>query len=203
MKLAIPLRIAGIVAAVAVVAFLVVEERAWREERARLRDEIAAAQKQVQEATARQQERDAQLADALRQIARRKEAVRTPEQVVRELPHDLPLPEPIRLVPAPPEPGKPDGKPGAPSQPVAILPAEDLKPLFDFVQDCKACQTERDALRKNLADEQAKGASMTRERDAAVKLARGGGFWRRSARAAKWFGLGALAGGAAAAALRH
>ena len=80
----------------------------------------------------------------------------------------------------------------------AQLPVEDLKPLFDFVQDCKACRAELAGVRGNLADEQAKTAALTRERDAALRLARGGGFWRRVGRAAKWFALGAAAGAVAA-----
>lgn len=202
MKLSLPLRIAGVLASVALVALVAIEEFAWRKERARLKDEISAAQKLVQEADARQQQRDLELHDALRRIAQRKESVRTPEQVIRELPGDLPLPVPIRLLPGNPSEkfgGPADSLPGSsPSQSVAVLPAEDLKPLFDFVQDCKACQTERNTLRRDLADEQVKTASLTRERDSALKLAKGGGFWRRAARAAKWFGLGALAGAAAA-----
>jgi hypothetical protein len=213
MNVPISLRIAGAVAVVALAAFVFVEERAWRQERARLNEQIASAQKQVQEAGARQQQRDTELHDALRQFAQRKQTVRTPEQVIRELPRDLPLPSPIQLLPGSPSdklerpsgengvpPGQSPSPSNLPSRPVAVLPAEDLKPLFDFVQDCKACQAERDTLRHDLADEQAKTASLGRERDAALKLAKGGGFWRRTARAAKWFGLGALVGAAAAAA---
>src|SRR5713101_2390010 len=195
MKLTLPIRVAGVFVIVALAAFVVIEHRAWQQERAQLKEHIAAAQKQVQDAGARQQQRDAELHEALSKFAQRKASVRTPEQVIRELPQDLPLPAPIQLLP-----GNPSGNPGsgptavgasagfppsqAPSQPVAVLPAEDLKPLFDFVQDCKACQTERDTLRQDLADEQAKTASLAHERDAALQLAKGGGFWRRTARAA-------------------
>jgi len=205
-------------------AFFVHEEIAWRQERARLTEEIAAARKLVQEADARQRQRDAELHAALGQIALRKRAVQTPQEIVRELPRDLPLPAPITLaaegiasalfataerstkqasdpVDAARESRAPSAAVAESNRP-AQLPVEDLKPLFDFVQDCKACQAELAGTRGNLADERAKTAALTRERDAALRLARGGGFWRRAARAARWFALGAAAGAVAAKAVR-
>jgi hypothetical protein len=203
MKLSLSIRIAGVLAVIALVAFLVFEERGWRQERARLKDEITAAQKLVQDADARQKQRDLELGDTLRQIAQNKASVRTPQQILRELPLDLPLPVPIQLPAAAPEDAhtsSPGASGTATAQPMASLPVADLKPLYDFVQDCKSCQAERDTVRRDLTDEKAKSAALAHERDAALKLARGGSFWQRTGRAAKWFGLGVLAGAAAAAA---
>jgi len=196
-------------------AFLVREEIAWRQERARLNAEIAAARKLVQEADARQRQRDAELHAALGQIAQRKRAVQTPQEIVRELPRDLPLPAPITLATEETAPGRQRTEPAdaaresrtpsstaAESNHTAQLPVEDLKPLFDFVQDCKACKAELAGARANLTDERAKTSALTRQRDAALRLARGGGFWHRAARAAKWFALGAAAGAVAAKAVR-
>jgi hypothetical protein len=76
----------------------------------------------------------------------------------------------------------------------AILPQEDLKPLYDFALDCQACQAKLAASQADLADEKAKAAVLTRERDEAVRIAKGGSTLRRVAKAAKWFALGALAG---------
>jgi len=76
----------------------------------------------------------------------------------------------------------------------AVIPAEDLKPLYDFALDCKACQAKLSAAMGNLADEQKKTAAVTLERDQAVQIARGGSAWRRVGRAAKWFLIGAAAG---------
>jgi hypothetical protein len=203
MKTSLLFRVAGLLAVIALVAFLVFEERGWRQERAKLKDEITAAQKLVQDADARQKQRDLELHDTLRQIAQKKESVRTPEQIVRELPLDLPLPVPIQLPPAVTGEAARTGA-GASgagtAQPMASLPVADLKPLYDFVQDCKSCQAERDTVRRDLTDEQAKSAALTHQRDAALKLAHGGSFWQRTGRAAKWFGLGVLAGAVAAAA---
>ena len=192
-------------------AFFVHEEIAWRQERARLTEEIAAARKLVQEADARQRQRGAELHAALGQIAQRKRAVQTPQEIIRELPRDLPLPAPITLAARATEPAiertepadaaresRTTNAPRSGSNRPAQLPMQDLKPLFDFVQDCKACQAELGGARGDLADERAKTDALTRERDAALRLARGGGFWHRAARAARWFALGAAAGAVAA-----
>ncbi|HEY6947075.1 MAG TPA: hypothetical protein VI431_18190, partial [Candidatus Acidoferrum sp.] len=76
----------------------------------------------------------------------------------------------------------------------AFIPAADLKPLYDFTVDCQACQAKLTAAQGNLADEKAKTAALTKERDDALRIARGGTAWRRVTRAAKWFLLGAAAG---------
>jgi len=82
--------------------------------------------------------------------------------------------------------------------PDAILPAADLKPLYDFALDCNACQAKLGAAQSDLNDERTKTAALTKERDAAVRTAKGGSALRRIARAAKWFVLGAVAGAIAA-----
>lgn len=90
-----------------------------------------------------------------------------------------------------------------PSQPVdAVLPAADLKPLYDFALDCKACQAKLAASQADLTDEKTKTTALTKQRDAAVTAAKGGSALRRIARAAKWFALGAAAGAVAAKAAR-
>jgi len=81
--------------------------------------------------------------------------------------------------------------------PSAQIPAGDLKPLFDYVQDCRSCQAQLAAAKQNQADETAKFAAMTRERDAALTAAKGGTFWRRFRRNLQWFAIGAAAGAAA------
>ncbi|MGH9776080.1 MAG: hypothetical protein ACRD50_14165 [Candidatus Acidiferrales bacterium] len=81
-----------------------------------------------------------------------------------------------------------------PDSPSAQIPAADLKPLFDFVQDCRACQLKLAESQATLQDEQAKSQALTRERDAALKAAHGGSFWLRIRRNAKWLAIGAIAG---------
>src|SRR5467141_5445876 len=80
----------------------------------------------------------------------------------------------------------------------AVIPGEDLKPLYDFTIDCKACQSKLTAAQADLTDEKKKTTSLTHERDDALRIARGGTAWRRIARAAKWFLIGAAAGAVAA-----
>src|SRR5437899_2446182 len=76
----------------------------------------------------------------------------------------------------------------------AVIPAEDLKPLYDFAIDCKACQAKLSAAQNDLIDERKKTAALAHERDDALRFAKGGSAWRRVGRAAKWFLLGAAAG---------
>ena len=47
------------------------------------------------------------------------------------------------------------------------------------------------AAQANLKDEQTKTQALSRERDTALKAARGGSLFRRVVRAAKWFVIGA------------
>jgi len=87
--------------------------------------------------------------------------------------------------------------------PDAVLPAADLKPLFDFVQDCRACQAQLAAARADLRDQQTRSTALTAERDAALRAAKGGGFWLRVKRNTKWFTLGAAAGAGIALSRSH
>ena len=166
--------------------------RADRRDRAQLAAELAATKQLLAAADARQHDRDAQLAQTLATLAAEKRIVVTPSQIIRELPAQLPLPSPIALQTAPPLPNAP-----AP-QTNAVIPAEDLKPLYDFTIDCKACQAKLTTAQNDLTDERQKTAALTHERDDALRIARGGSVFRRITRAAKWFLIGAAAGAVAA-----
>ena len=185
--------------------------RAWfreHEDRLRMQATIAAQQQVISAAEKREQQRGQELKDALAQITELKNSVSTPQQVVRELPQYLPLPQPIQIIaphpqapPAQPGDAQPRGL-GAPAEkPVAQMPVEDLKPLFDFVQDCRACKLQLAAAQADLKDEQAKMDALAKQRDAAVKAARGT-FWSRLRHGAKWFVIGGAVGAAAVAAAR-
>jgi hypothetical protein len=178
--------------------------RADRRDRAQLAADLAAAKQLLAQADARQHDRDAQLVRTLTSIAAEKRNVTTPDQIVREFPQQIPLPSPITLQPAPrsegEEPGHPAKKTPVPTQ--AVIPAEDLKPLYDFTLDCKVCQAKLAASQGDLADERAKTAVLTRERDEAVRAAKGGSLLRRITRNAKWLAIGAAAGAIAAKAHR-
>jgi len=200
-------KVIGLVA-LAGIAFSVVAFRAWleaRDDRMRMQATLASQGTLIAAAEKREQDRAQELADTLKQIADLKRTVQTPQQVIREIPQFLPpLPQPVEAIPPKPSaaeasgqgvPGTSgaaatSGKPGEVAAPDVRVPAADLKPLFDFVQDCRACQAKLSSAQQDLKDEQAKGAALTTERDAAVKAGKGGSVWQRTVRAAKWLAVG-------------
>ncbi len=195
-------------ATIAALAGLALAGNSWlaaHDARLRLEATLAAQQKIIAAAEDRERQRERDVRDALEQVTRLKRSVRTPEQALRELPAYLPLPAPITLESAPlsPEAAGAPGSSGLPAAPVARLPLEDLKPLFDFAAECHSCRLELDAAKETLADERARAAALAGERDAAVKAAKGGGFWARLKRGAKWFVIGGAVGAAAVAASRR
>jgi hypothetical protein len=62
------------------------------------------------------------------------------------------------------------------------------------VQDCRACQAQLAAAKQTQADDAARLAAITQERDAALTAAKGGTFWRRLRRNAEWFAVGTAFG---------
>jgi hypothetical protein len=220
------LRAAGSLAAVAAATILFATWRANRRDTAQLAADLALAKQSLAQADARQHDRDKQLLQTLATLAAEKRNITTPAEILRDFPQQIPLPSPITLQPkpqpsaapghiecgglaaaltiepnrrSPPTATEPNtaGK-QSPSPDQAILPIEDLKPLYDFAIDCKACQAKLAAAQADLTDERAKASLLTRERDEAVKVAKGGSVLRRIARNAKWLAIGALAGAVAA-----
>src|SRR5256885_16508440 len=180
----------------------------WRSEvrdRAGLQATLAAAEQSLQRATASQQDRDRQLNDAVGKLAALKATVVTQQQILARLPEVLVLPKPLvatqNVQPGVAPGNNPHGAespadklPEAPGPSTVAIPAEDLKPLYDFAVDCKTCQTRLATATADLADEKTKTQALGRERDAALRLAKGGSAWRRVGRAAKWIGIGVAAG---------
>jgi hypothetical protein len=182
------IEIATLLVALTITALAAHAWLAARADQQRLQSTLAAQKQLLDAADSRERARAATLDATLAQIAALKRAAQTPTQIVRELPQYLPLPQPITLAtPAP-----------LPAAPNAQLPVSDLKPLYDYVQDCRACQAQLATAKLNSADDATKIAALTRERDAAVTAARGGSFWRRLRRNAVWFVVGAASGYAAA-----
>jgi len=212
------------VAAVVVVAVLAASVFfAWRDarkEQAALQAELMTTQQALADATARQASRDAGVNDLVARLKKKEAAVQKPAQVVAALPDVLTLPSPITIEPllteaqgqpdrakkpasegGPYKGGSQDSVPDA-IQPKVSFPAGDLKPLYDFAVDCKSCQAKLGAAQADLADEKVKSQALGRERDDALRAAKGGSVLRRIARAAKWFAIGAAAGAIAAKATR-
>jgi hypothetical protein len=188
---------------------------AWfaaRADQQRLQSALASEKQLLDAADSRERARAATLNDTLAQIDALKRATQTPTQIVRDLPQYLSLPQPITLA-SPASPAdtttqqgtgrseKPASVPTAatplPGAPSAQLPAADLKPLYNYVQDCRACQAQLAAARLNSADDATKIAALTHERDAAITAAKGGGLWLRLRLNALWFVVGAASGYAA------
>jgi|SRR5579859_513727 len=154
----------------------------------------------VAQADKREHQRDAVLSKNLDRIARARLTTKTAADVIKSLPAVFsPLPEPVSVSVAPPSSG-----PDAPEAPAVItVPQADLQPLFDHLEDCRACQEAIATAQQDLTDERAKVSALMIERDAAVKAARGGGFWSRLRSNAKWFAIGGAMGALAASAAHH
>lgn len=192
--------IAAFAALAALALLAAVAAHSWlaaRDARARLDATLLVNKHFIEQIEAREKERAERLRDSLAQIEQLKKRVRTPREIVRELPRALPLPQPIEITLPEPAPNAPPHTP--PPAAIATIPQEDLKPLFDFVQDCRACTVRLDAATEDLRDARARAAALTAQRDAALHAARGGRFWSRARSAAKWFVLGAAVGAVAAA----
>ena len=209
--------IALLIAAMAVHAWL-----SSRDEQQRLATTLAQQKQLLDAADTRERSRQSALNDTLAQIEKLKRATQTPQQIVAALPKLLSLPQPITIGPGASE-GPPlaeeqtqqkgtespsnsvpkDSRSELPSAPAAQIPSADLKPLYDFIQDCRACQAQLGAARQNASDDAAKIAALTAERNAAVTAAKGGTFWRRLRRNAAWFAVGAAVGAAAGRRASH
>lgn len=112
------------------------------------------------------------------------------------------------FAPSVPSPIPPHGHPPAqaqdlPEAPSAQIPVADLKPLYDYVQECRSCQAQLAAAKQDSVDNAAKLSALTHERDAALTAAKGGTMWLRLRRNALWFAIGAGAGVAAACGTGH
>jgi hypothetical protein len=215
------LRLGELAVTVILATSLFLAWRAERNDRAKLAAQLAVAQQSLTQATDRQQSRDTDLLHTLANLAAQKRQIQTPEQILQALQQQIPLPQPIVLQPTPQsstqssnltsapatgaaasESQKPNAlKPTAP-EPQTTIPTADLKPLYDFALDCKACQAKLTAAQSDLTDEKSKTATLTKERDEAVRTAKGGSTLQRFARAAKWLLIGAAAGTLAARATR-
>jgi type II secretory pathway pseudopilin PulG len=217
MNLRVGIRVAGAVIVVIALVAIYVSWRAEIRSRAELAAELAAAKQALTALEQRQQARDAKLADTLAAIAAEKRTVRSPAQIVRDLPNQIPLPVPIVIqnVTNPSRTGSAAQGTGpdrvrdltpvkaAPlsndaSKVQGVIAGPDLKPLYDFASDCKTCQAKLTTAQSDLVDEKGKTAILIKERDNALRVARGGSIWQRIGRASKWILIGAVAGAVAA-----
>jgi Tfp pilus assembly protein PilE len=203
------IKVAAVVVVAVLAACVFVAWRDARKEQAALQAELKTTQQALAEATARQATRDATVNELVVGLKKKEAAVQKPAQVVAALPDLITLPAPITIEPPQSTQNQTSGKGQASPvsvpddiQPKVNFPAADLKPLYDFAVDCKTCQAKLGAAQADLADEKVKTQALGRERDDALRAAKGGSVLRRIARAAKWFAIGAAAGAIAAKASR-
>ena len=149
------------------------------------------------QANKREQQRDAILRKNLAQVSRAERSAKNPADIAKRLPAAFsPLPQPLSVSLVPPA-----SSPDASEAPAIItVPQVDLLPMFDHLEDCRACQERLTTAQQDLDDERAKVSALMIERDAAVKAVRGGGFWSRLRSNAKWFAIGGAMGALAASA---
>lgn len=154
----------------------------------------------IAQADKREHQRNALLRRNLAQVSRAEGSAKTPVDIAQRLPAAFsPLPRPVSVSLA-----QRASRPDAPEAPAIItVPQADLQPLFDRLEDCRACQERLATAQQDLNDERAKAAALMIERDAAVKAAHGGGFWYRFRSNAKWFAIGGAMGALAASAAHH
>lgn len=107
-------------------------------------------------------------------LAAQKQQIVTVPQIVKALPQAFgPMPQPITVTP-----------PAAPTEPLVVnVPQPDAKPLFD---ELVTAQQDKIA----LATCQQQLTVTERDRDAAVKAAKGGSFWHKAAGTAKAVAIG-------------
>jgi hypothetical protein len=195
------LRLAGAAILILLGLSVYVAWRGTQREQAQLQEKLNSAEQAVRDANAREESRKVELDQQLSELQKQEAKVQKPEQVVKALPAVLPLPTPLVLqeVAQSPTMGQTSNKDksNAPS-PNVLLPVEDLKPLYDYAVGCKECQAELGVAQADLKDEKVKTQTLGKERDDALRAAKGGSLLKRVARAAKWFALGAAAGAVAA-----
>lgn len=112
----------------------------------KMRESFAEQRRLAEESNQRLAQTTAELKTKLQDIESLRRSITTPAQIIREIPQQIPGVQPI-IVQTPPTPEQP-----APT-PVAQMPIEQLKPLFDFVLVCKettanleACTSEKKEL---------------------------------------------------------
>jgi hypothetical protein len=176
------LRLAGLLLVVVLGAGLWFAWKDSRKQQAQLQADAKATQQSLAEANQRISARDAALQKVTAALEKKKVTVNTPAQMIQDLPQQLPLPKPMI----------------ADLSGNAVVPKEDLKPLYNFAVDCQECKARLTAAQADLKDQRAKTQAVGKERDTALQAAKGGSLWRRIGRTAKWFAIGAAAGALAA-----
>lgn len=144
--------------------------------------------------------RAATVAKQIVQIRDLSARAKTPAQIAKWLPTQVPLPKPIFL----------EAPSAAAPEPNAAIPAADLPALRDFIVEAKECAVELPEAQKGLSSCQAQAqlsaqqlADVEKQRDTYKLALQGGTFWHRLEGGAKKIAIGAAIGAAAMCATGH
>lgn len=198
MLLRTKLEIGGAILALILIALLVSSAREARKDAAVLKATLASETKVVATATKDEEVRDKTVEKTVAALEETKKRVQSPSEALKALPTVIPLPVPLIAAPVQQE-SQGSASQALPDSPGAVVPAQDLKALYDFGVACQECQAKLGAMTKDRADDAVKLKAVTEERDAAVAASKGGKLWTRVKRNAKWLLLGLGAGAAAGA----
>lgn len=149
---------------------------------------IEALKKREKEITAKSAVTQAEYQHQIEELRKEAKKKLPPKEVVREVVRYIPQAGPIEIVMQ-----EPTGELTEPFL-VAELPLPQLEAIRQFAITCEECKVSLAACSASLEAEQELSKLAREERDVAIKNMKGGGFWRRLARGAKWFGVGVVAG---------
>jgi hypothetical protein len=178
---------------------------AWldqREDRIRLNEQLsgltrllADRERSIKEINESMRIRDRELKDSLKKVEELKARPATIREIVKEIPHYIPLDTPPILSPI--DLTAPD------APPKIVFEEEAAQGLRQFYLDCHAktlklqsCEDNADDWKRKEVAWAEKEKILEQQRDAAIRAVKGGGFWRRFGRRAKDIGIGGLIGGA-------
>ncbi len=190
-KLSTKLEIILGLALILILGFVWYVHEGYAVDRARAEERIAALETQKHQSDEQIKTATEQLREVLKQLDQVKQRVQTPTQVIREIPQYInqPLPQPITYTL--PEPTKENPHP----EPVsANVPAADLKPIFDSLVEGKQCKEELNVCQGTVQLKETQIVATEKQLAEEKKIAKGGGFFNRLGRAAKYVGIGIAVG---------
>jgi hypothetical protein len=161
--------------------------------------QTATQQKTIDQAKADAVTVQSNLAAQLKTLEAQRQQPATAQRIVTETSKLIPnLPKPIEIqTVTKPATTSGDGKQtDAPAQQI-VIPSEDFSAVQKAEIDCQEDAAKLDACTKTAADTATELKATTAQRDEWKQTAKGGTWWHRTVTAAKWVGIGAVAGAAA------
>jgi hypothetical protein len=164
----------------------------------------AQAQSQMAALAKQMADRDAQYQSQLQTLDTKFSHAATPDQLAQLATQLLGLKEPIRLVTPPASDGN------AHPAPVAQVPQIDFPQAKAYLSDCESCKLDRAKLQADAADREAQAKlaqtqidSLKKENGNLQTALKGGSWWLRTKRAAKWLAIGGALGAGAVCGTGH